>query len=69
MATRTLLVVFAVAVHNDFAARFRWVCRCSIQVADDPNKFVDRMNVAPPLPPPSGLPPCGKRSGPEGGEA
>lgn len=42
------MVVFAVAVHNDFAARFRWVCRCSIQVADDPNKFVDRMNVAPP---------------------
>ena len=43
-----LLDVFAVAVHDDFAARFRWVCRCSIQVADDPSKFVGRMNVAPP---------------------
>ena len=48
VVTRTLLDVFAVAVHDDFAARFRWVCRCSIQVADDPSKFVGRMIVAPP---------------------
>ena len=48
-AARMPLDIIAVAEHGVFEVRFRWVCRCFIQNADDPCKFVGRMGVS--LPP------------------
>ena len=48
-AAGILLKIFAVAEHGDLEVQFRWVRRCVTQVADDPSKFVGRMDIL--LPP------------------
>ena len=43
LALEMPLGIFTAAEREDFEVRLRWVCRCFIQVADDPRKFEDRV--------------------------